>query len=198
MKTARAFAILAATVALCLQARAASRPPLPLANVTLSRVAGGWYIIATIPNSFERGMVTPYDIYTPSAGGKIREDFFTRRHSFSAPVKHFTVHDWARPGTHNAHWRVQLLWPFSVPFLVLYTDPQYRYLLFGEENRSLGWIYSRTPTVPDTDYHTLLRHFAALGYDPSKFRKFIQKPDQIGKPGFWSDAIQPAKTSPRE
>ncbi len=151
---------------------------------------GGWFLIATIPNSFEKSMVAPYDVYSKRPDGDIQEDFYERTGSFQAPLRHFTVHDWVRPGTNNAHWRVQLMWPIDLPFLVLYTDPDYRYVLFGEQNRKLGWIYARTPTIPDPDYHGLIARFAALGYDRNAFVKFVQTPRQIGQPGFWSDGIQ--------
>jgi hypothetical protein len=36
-----------------------------------------------------------------------------------------------------------------------------------------------------------------LGYDPSKFRRFVQFPEQIGKPGFWSDGIKPIASAHR-
>jgi hypothetical protein len=36
----------------------------------------------------------------------------------------------------------------------------------------------------------LLERFTALGYDRSKFVKFVQTPDQIGQPGVWSDGIR--------
>jgi apolipoprotein D and lipocalin family protein len=176
-------------------AAAATRPPLTLApQVDVSRMYGGWYIIATIPNSFERGMVAPYDVYSARPDGGVREDFYAQRGGFGAKRRHFVVHDWVRPGSHGAHWRVQILWPINLPFLVLYVDPDYRYALFGEENRAVGWIYSRTPVVDDAAYAALLTHFAAEGYDTSRFRRIVQRPDQIGKPGFWSDGI---KTAPR-
>ncbi len=172
------------------QGGASAAEPLPLAKVDMSRMYGGWYLVATIPNNFERGLVAPYDVYSKRPDGDIREDFYTRRGSFAAPLKHFVVHDWVRPGTDNAHWRVQVFWPINLPFLVLYTDPDYRYVLFGEDNRSLGWIYSRTPTLPDADYRALLSRFHELGYDEAKFRRFIQTPEQIGQPGFWSDGVR--------
>jgi len=145
-------------------------PPVPLAHVDMSRMYGGWYLIATRKNGFEKGLVGPYDVYSKRPDGDIREDFYVRNGSFQAPLKHFTIHDWVRPGTNNAHWRVQVLWPINLPFLVLYTDPDYRYVLFGEDNRKLGWIYARAPIVPEADYQELHRlvvaeagRFPALG-----------------------------------
>ena len=48
---------------ICSRALAA---PIPLANVDIDRMYGGWHIIATIPNSFEKGIVAPYDVYWPA------------------------------------------------------------------------------------------------------------------------------------
>jgi apolipoprotein D and lipocalin family protein len=184
------IALIVSGVAGCAAGGGEPQGPLPLATVDMERMYGGWYLIATLPNSFERGMVGPYDVYSKRPDGDVREDFYMRRGSFKAPLKHFVIHDWVRPGSHNAHWRVQILWPVNLPFLVLYTDPSYRYVLFGEENRKLGWIYARTPKIPDADYQALLDRFQTLGYPSAQFRKFVQTPDQIGQPGVWSGAIK--------
>lgn len=184
------LAILAVGLGLSGCLSASAEAPIPLAQVDMARMYGGWYLLATVRNGFEKGMVEPYDVYTDAGHGQIKEDFYVRRGGFQAPKQHFVVHDWVRPGTHNAHWRVQILWPINLPFLVLYVDPQYRYVLFGEQNRKLGWIYSRTPVIPDADYAALLNRFQALGYDRTQFVKFVQTPDEIGQPGVWSDGIR--------
>ena len=172
--------------------QAASAAPLPLAgNVDLARMYGGWHIVATIPNGFEKGMLAPYDVYSKDPRGGVKEDFYVQRGGFSHPRKHFTVRDFVAPGSSNAHWQVQIFWPLKLPFLLLYVDPQYRYALWGQNDRGLGWVYSRTADVPKADYQMLMARFAALGYDTSKFRKIIQRPDQIGAPGYWSDGVKP-------
>jgi apolipoprotein D and lipocalin family protein len=173
-----------------LAGRAAPGQSIPLApQVDLGSMMGGWYIVATIPNWFEKGMFAPYDVYSMRPDGDIREDFYLRSGGPRAKLRHFTVRDRVQPRTNNASWRVEILWPIRLPFLVLYTDPAYRYVLFGENDRSLGWVYSRTPTIGDADYQALLERFAALGYDPTRFRKVVQRPEQIGQPGYWSDGI---------
>jgi apolipoprotein D and lipocalin family protein len=139
-----------------LLAGCSSHPALPLAQVDLERRYGTWYIVATVPNRFERGLVGMRDEFSKRPDGDIREDFYKQRGGFDAPLKRFTVHDWVRSNSGGAHWRVQIFWPINLPFLLLYVDPDYRYALFGEENRSMGWIYSRTPELPDADYRSLL------------------------------------------
>lgn len=188
-KRAVALAALVASLSAC---STASVRPLELAkDVDLEKVYGGWYIVATIPNWFEKGMVAPYDELAPRPDKDIREDFYVRQGSFAAPRKHFTVHDWIVPGSGNATWRVQVFWPLRLPFLMVYADPSYRYLLWGEENRRLGWIYSRTPEIDDETYRRLLSVFSERGYDSSLFRRVVQVPSQIGKEGFWNDGIKP-------
>ncbi len=184
-----AAGLLALTLGLSGCLAAGGQPPVPLAKVDMSRMYGGWYLIATRRNGFEQGMVAPYDVYSKRPDGDIWEDFYVRRRSFHAPLQHFTLHDWVGPGAQNAHWRVQLFWPVNLPFLALYTDPDYRYVLFGENDRKLGWIYACAQTAPEADYQALLGRFRALGYDTSAFVRFVQTPDQIGKPGVWSEGV---------
>lgn len=175
----------------------AATTPVPLArDVDVSRLYGGWHIVATIPNGFERGMVAPYDVYSPGPDGSIREDFYVRRGSFAAPVKHFVVRDFVRPGTGGAAWQVQIVWPLRLPFLVLYVDPANRYVIFGEDSRKLGWIYARDEVLAEPDYQAALARLAALGYDPQAFRRIIQTPEQIGRPGFWTDGVRPSRGGP--
>jgi len=150
---------------------------------------GRWYIVATIPNWFERGMVAPVDNFSPRPDGDIQEDFCGQRSSFASPQKHFVAHDWVRPGTLNAHWRVQVLWSIDLPFLLLYVGPTSRYAMFGENDRTLGWISSRDQVIEHAVYRGLLARFQSLGYDSRKFQKIVQKPEQVGMPGFWNEAI---------
>ncbi len=181
---ARGSFVLAAIMAGC-----ASHPELPLAHVDMPRMYGTWYIVATIPNWFEKGMVGPRDSFSRRPDGDLQEDFYLRRGSFAALEKHYVVHDWVKANSDNAHWRVQVLWPIDLPFLVLYVDPDYRYALFGEQDRALGWIYAREPVIAEPEYRELLARFAAVGYDSTRFRKVIQLPEQVGMPGFWNEGI---------
>ena len=185
---ARMLAAACAAASFPLDALAADRPELP--EVDLEKMYGGWYLIATLPNWFEKGLVQPYDVFSRRDDGDIREDFYARWGAFDAPQKHYVVHDWVRAGSHNAHWRVRPVWPLSLPFLILYTDPDYRFVIFGEEDRKLGWIYSRTATVGDKDYANLSRHLQDLGYEPDKFVRFLQELQQFGKPGYWTEKVK--------
>ena len=170
---------------------------IPLANVDLERMSGGWYIVATIPNFFEKGIVDTRDVLTPNtAGDVIHEDFYARRGGFDAERKHLQATIFVLPATGNADWRVQPLWPLRLPFQIYYVDPEYRFALFGEQNRDLGWVYSRTPTISDADYAALLERFRGFGYNTSRFRKMVLLREQLGQPGYWNDGIRPLTEAP--
>jgi apolipoprotein D and lipocalin family protein len=173
-------------------ANAQKAAPVPLAKVELPKMMGDWYLLATMPNFFEKGMVAGHDVYSLRPDGAIREDFDMRRGSFAAKPTRATTKITVQPNTGEADWRVHFFGLISLPFQVLYVDPDYRFALFGEQNRKLGWVYARSRTISDADYRMLMGRFQALGYDSSKFRKFIQTPNEIGQPGFWSDGVKSA------
>ena len=187
VRTRRTWALAALTVALvaCVSAHP---KPVPLAKVDLEQVYGGWYIVATMPNMLERGVIESYDHFAPRPRG-IREDYYMRRGGFERKRQHFTVDIDVHPGSNNADWRVRLMGPVRLPFQVLWVDPDGRFLLFGEQDRNWGWIYSRQPRISDEDYAAMLGRFAALGYDTTRFRRTVQFPEQIGRSGFWSDGV---------
>ena len=174
-------------------ANAATSGPVPLAKVELPKMMGDWYLLATMPNFFEKGMVAGHDVYTLRPDGSIREDFEMKRGSFAVKPTRASTRITVQPNTGDADWRVHFFGVIALPFQVLYVDPDYRFALFGEQNRKLGWVYARTRTISDADYRMLMSRFQTLGYDSSKFLKFIQTPDEIGQPGFWSDGVKPIR-----
>jgi apolipoprotein D and lipocalin family protein len=177
-------------LAACFGFNDSTKGDLPLAKVDLERMYVGWYIVATIPNLLERGVVGSYDVFSSGEKpGWLREDFYMQRGGFSGPKNHLVGRIQVLPESNNADWRVRPIWPLSLPFKVVYVDPEYRYVLFGEQDRSWGWIYSRTQTISDVEYAALMAKFRALGWDTSLFRKVVQTPDHVGAPGFWSDGV---------
>jgi apolipoprotein D and lipocalin family protein len=180
------------TVLLCACATAPPNPnphaadPLPLANLDLPRYMGRWYNIANIPYFGERGYVASYSEWALRPDGKIDDLYVGRKGGFDVPETRRSFEDTVVPGTGNAHWRVRLFWPISVSQLTLYVDPDYRYTILGYPDKSLGWIFARTPEMSDATYRELLGRLDAMGYDTALFRRVPQRPDQLGLSGFQS------------
>lgn len=163
------------------------RADVPLANakVDLPKYMGRWYIVAHIPYFLEKNLVDVHTTYTLNADGKVvTENFEARKGSFTGEVKKYQFEDTPDPATGNAYWSVKLFWPVYVSQTTIYVDDDYQYTLIGYKDKSLGWVFSRTPEISDAKYQELLKIFDQQGYDTSRFEKVVQRPDQIGKPGF--------------
>lgn len=156
----------------------------PLAHdVDLSRYAGRWYIIANIPYFAERGNVGSYfDVSFPD--GKVHDVYYGRSGGFDAKPSRFVMHGYVVEGTGNAYWRESPFWPLYLSYLILYVSPDYQTALVGYPGRGYGWVLSRHRRMDNGTYAALLDRFAALGYDPQKFRRIPQFPEQVGQPGF--------------
>ncbi|PMS18068.1 lipocalin [Trinickia dabaoshanensis] len=160
--------------------------PLQTVPVDLPRYMGRWYIIANIPYFAERGYVGSYAQWSLRPDGQIDDRFAGHKKRFDAPLTEYHFVDKVVSGSGNGEWRVRLFWPIYVTQLTVYVDPDYRYTILGYPDKSLGWIFSRSPDVSDEVYRSLLVRMEAMGYDTSRVRRVPQLPSQLGKPGFVS------------
>jgi apolipoprotein D and lipocalin family protein len=138
---------------------------------------GDWYVFAHIPYSLEKGKVGTLDRYALRPDGHIQNSFLFRRASLDAPLEEWKgvarVHDKAS----NAEWRVQFVWPFRLPFLVIDLDPDYQWAVIGYSSRKLGWVLSRKTALNDDTYRSILKRMEQQGYDASLLVKVPQRPE---------------------
>jgi apolipoprotein D and lipocalin family protein len=160
--------------------------PLTYAKVDLPKYMGQWYIVANIPYFLEKDLVASKTKYTLRPDGKVVENFAALKGGFDGELKEYEFVDTPDPDKNNAYWSVRLFWPVYVSQQTIYVDDDYQYTLIGYKDKSLGWIFARTPDISDAKYQELLKRFAAEGYDTSKFRRVPQHREQIGQPGFHS------------
>ncbi|MEJ7137916.1 lipocalin family protein [Amphibiibacter pelophylacis] len=166
------------------QAPGASQPTGPVA-VDLPRYMGRWYVIANVPYFAEKGMVgSRSEWILRSDGITIDDHYYGRSKRFDAPEEHHQFLDTVVEGSGGGEWSVKLWGPIHARQVTLWVDPQYRYTLVGVRGTKWGWVFSREPLMDDATYQSLLKRFAALGYDASSFRRVPQRPEDIGQPGF--------------
>lgn len=155
---------------------APKQPPLrTVEHVDLDRYMGEWFVIGTIPWFVERNNVGTMDVYKMRPDGKIDVTYVFHKKSLDAPRKEMTAVARVVDKSTNAEWRVQFLWPFEAPFLVIDLDPEYRWTTIGYPDRSLIWIMSRTPEVSEAEYARALEVAKAQGYDVSKIVRVPQR-----------------------
>jgi apolipoprotein D and lipocalin family protein len=166
--------VLALLVGVC-SSCAPMKPPATVPHIDLPRFMGDWYVIAHIPYSLEKGKVGTLDRYKLRPDGKIDNSYLFRRGSLDAPLEEWKGVAWVKNKETNAEWRVQFLWPFRVPFLVIDLDKNYEWATIGYPNRKLGWVLSRKPQMDEPTYNQIMNGLKRAGYDTSKFAKVPQR-----------------------
>lgn len=167
--------------ALCLMSVAActsamKAPPLKTVSfVDLQRYAGDWHVFAHIPYSLEKGKVGTLDRYVLRSDGKMDNIFLFRRGSLEAPLEQWKGVAWVHNRQTNAEWRVQFIWPFRVPYLVIDLDPDYEWSVVGYPNRKLAWVLSRKPVLDEETYQAILKRLTKQGYDAGRLVKVPQR-----------------------
>ena len=75
----------------------------------------------------------------------------------------------------NAEWRMQFIWPFKLPFLIIDLADDYSYTVIGVPNRKYVWIMAREPQLSDETFSIITQKLAGIGYDISKIQKILQE-----------------------
>lgn len=162
---------------------AADAPLKTVDHVDLPRYMGTWYVIATIPNMFERGKVATADEYRLRPDGTI-DNWFHYRKGFDQPAQKWHGKAWLPDPGDASRWKVQLLWPFRSDYSILALSDDYRISLVGLPSRKLLWVLAKDPHVDEVVYKRLLEVARGQGYPVEKMRKVPQRPEDVGKPDF--------------
>jgi apolipoprotein D and lipocalin family protein len=156
-------------------------PPIALAeDVDLQRFMGDWYVIANIPTRIEREAWGAVESYRLEPDGTIATTFTFRKGGFDGEPKQYHPRGFVKPGTGNAVWGMQFVWPVKADYRIVWLAPDYSQVIIGRKARDYVWIMAREPSIPDADYEKLVEFIAQQGYDVSKIRKVPQRPQEAG------------------
>lgn len=166
---------IALLVAACASAPQRALPQLSLArDVDLARFMGDWYVIAAIPTVFERHAFNPMDRYSIAPDGTIATTYSYNAGTPDGPRRSMTSAGFVVPGSGNAVWEQQYVWPFRADYRIAYLDPDYTQVVVAREARDYVWIMARTPTIADASLARLTAFVAAQGYDASRLERAPQ------------------------
>ena len=160
----------------------ASSPPTiaPVASVDLQRFMGDWYVIAHIPSYPERDAWNAVESYRLDGDGRIRTTFRFRKGGFDKPLETMEPVGRVVPGSNNAVWGMQFIWPIQAEYVIADLSPDYQRTLIGRSKRDYLWIMARTPSISDVDYAALVQKANSLGYDTTKLRNVPQQWPETG------------------
>ena len=141
-----------------------------VSNVDISKFMGNWYVIANIPTFFERNAYNPIERYALNDDGTIDTTFVFNEKTADGALREMNARGFVRPGSGNAIWGMQFVWPIKADYRVVYLDPQYQYTIIGRNKRDYLWIMSRHAGIPDEKLDEMIRMAVELGYDASAIR----------------------------
>ncbi len=151
------------------------KPITPVPEVVLPRFMGDWYVIAHIPSFVERNAFDAVESYEMRPDGRIQTTFRYHNKSFDAPLKTMRPVGTVKPGTGNAVWGMQFIWPIKAQYIVAYLDPGYTETIIARDARDYAWIMARTPKISDAAYAADVERLREMGYDTSKLRRVPQQ-----------------------
>jgi apolipoprotein D and lipocalin family protein len=167
------LAVLTLTLTAC--GAAERRPMETVPEVDLARFMGDWYVIANIPTFVEKGAHNAVESYSLNADGTVATTFRFRKGAFDGAEKVYHPKGFVVPGTGNARWGMQFLWPFKGDFRIVWLDPDYSVTVIGREKHDYVWIMARQPEVPDAKYAEILGFLDRIGYDTSQVQRVPQR-----------------------
>jgi len=146
--------------------------PLPLAqSVDLDRFMGLWYVIAATPTWIDGKAVDAVESYRLEADGSIATTYAFRDTGFGAPLQSYEPRGFVVPGTGNAVWKMQFVWPIKADYRIAWLAPDYSRVIIAREKRDYAWIMARSPRIPDADLDEMYGFLRANGYDTGKLRR---------------------------
>jgi len=168
----------------------ALRPTQPMLNhpkgpldtvqkVDLHRYMGDWRVIANIPYFAEKDCIDSIETYRQRPDGAIDNIFTFRKGSFTSPQKQVRARAVVFNHQTNAEWRITFFKIITAKYLIIDLDQSYQWTVVGHPSRKYGWIMAREKNLPTTTYNAILSRLADQGYDPRKFVKVPQLPDQL-------------------
>ena len=168
---------LAAALAVLAGCASAGSPTVPKAEqVDLPRFMGDWYVIANIPSFVERDAYAAVESYALRDDGRIQTTFRYRKGGFDKPVRTMRPVGTVVPGTGNAVWGMQFVWPIKAEYVIGWIAPDYSQTLIVRSDRDYAWLMARTPTISEADYHAGVERLREMGYDVSRVRRVPQQP----------------------
>ncbi|MBU3672489.1 MAG: hypothetical protein FGM43_08035 [Sinobacteraceae bacterium] len=161
-------------------------------KVDLNRFMGPWYVIGVIPTFIEKNIYNAIESYELAPDGTIKTTFTFNKGAFDGPAKRMEPKGFVIPGTNNAIWGMQFIWPVKAEYVISHVDNDYTETIIARSARDYVWIMARTPTIDDARYAALVKKVADMGYDMSKLVKVPQRPAAAAPPVSSAGTASPA------
>ncbi len=152
-------------------------PPLEVVSyVDLSKYAGKWFEIASLPVSQQEGCSCTVAEYVP-VDSEVIKVINTCKKGTEGEIARAEGKAFVVPGSNNAKLRVQFFWPFRGDYWILDLDENYTYAVVGLPSRKYCWILSRTPKMNGELLDKLIDDLRSKGFDVDKMQRTVHNCD---------------------
>ena len=141
-------------------------------SVDLSRYAGRWYEIASLPNSFQKGCSCTFAEYTVTDKGYIEVHNYCRLAEKNKDNS-ITGKAFVTEGSNNSRLKVQFFWPFKGDYYIIDLADDYSYALVGHPNRQYLWLLCRKSHPDEAVFTHLYGKAAQNGFDTTRIVRTI-------------------------
>lgn len=149
-----------------------------ISNLDINRFMGKWYVIAARYTIFENGAHNSVENYTwNEKEQRIDVDFTYRKDSFDGKLKRITQKAWVFNQETKAHWKIQIIWPFKLDYIVVDIDDNYEWVVIGVPSESYVWIMSRDWKMSSETLDMIKDRLDNLGYSTKDISIIPQKWD---------------------
>lgn len=140
-------------------------------KVDIEKYAGLWYEIASYPTRFQKNCFSTTAEYTLSPKGFVIVENKCRKDSVNGPNAGIKGKAFVVKNSNNAKLKVQFFWPFRGSYWIIGLAPDYSWAVVSHPNRKYLWILSRTKTLDNTTYNSIIELIKEKGLQPELLKK---------------------------
>ena len=143
----------------------------PVDNVELEKFMGDWYVLAHIPAFVEKNAYNAIESYQYNKEKELIQTTFTfNSGDFNGPPKKYEPLGYVLPGTNNAVWGMQFIWPIKAQYIISYVDNDYQNTIVARDKRDYLWFMSRNKEISTKKKQWIYEKTTELGYDKDMIR----------------------------
>ena len=143
----------------------------PVSEIQLDAFMGDWYVLAHIPALIEKNAFNAIESYKYIEEKQEIETTFTFNHSdYDGPQKIYKPKGYIVPGTNNAVWGMQFIWPIKAQYIIAYIDEGYQNTIVARDKRDYLWFMSRKSDMTTEKKKWIYKKTEELGYDKNMLR----------------------------
>jgi apolipoprotein D and lipocalin family protein len=142
----------------------------PVSEIQLDAFMGDWYVLAHIPALIEKNAFNAIESYKYIEEKQEIETTFTFNHSdYDGPQKIYKPKGYIVPGTNNAVWGMQFIWPIKAQYIIAYID-EGQNTIVARDKRDYLWFMSRKSDMTTEKKQWIYKKTEELGYDKNMLR----------------------------